>query len=356
MTYAPENELASVMRRNWRAIGEWPTMNRQAIARAASPGPSRTAGPIPWLLDGDPTIRWQTLRDLVGAPERTVQREQKRVERDGWGAALLARQDPDGRWAGGLSEDSGLYSPKWISTTYTMLLLRDFGLSPSNRQARRACALLLDQGIQRDGGIFYGVWAKRMRRGETCVTGMVLSILSYFEYDDDRLDAVADNLLEQQMPDGGWNCRRPYGATHSSVHTTISALEGLRLFELHRGRKVRAVRAAQKRGREFLLMHRLFRSDRTGEIIKPVFLRFAFPPRWHYDILRGLDYFQAVNAPRDERLAEAIEIVRNTQGEDGRWVLQNFYRGKTYFEMEPLGGPSRWNTLRALRVLKWWER
>ncbi len=153
----------------------------------------------------------------------------------------------------------------------------------------------------------------------------------------------------------GWNCRRPQGATHASVHTTISVLEGLRLYELHRGYKIREVRAAQRRGREFLLVHRLFRSHRTGQVIKPAFTRFSFPPRWHYDILRALDHFQAVNAPRDPRLAEAIDIVTGSQREDGRWLLQHSYTGKTYFELERLGAPSRWNTLRALRVLRWWE-
>jgi len=311
---------------------------------------------LQWLLAGDPAIRWQVLRDLVGAAERAVERERQKVAREGWGARLLARQGPDGKWAGGQLSDSGLYSPKWTSTTYTMLLLRDFGLPATNRQARRACGLLLDQGLQRDGGINYGLWAKWIRRGETCITGMVLSILSHFAYDDDRLETVAAHLLEQQMPDGGWNCQRPEGATHSSVHTTISALEGLRLYELSRRRKLKAVRAAQQRGQEFLLVHRLFRSHRSGEIIKPVFLRFAFPPRWHYDILRALDYFQATRAPRDPRLAEAIDIVRRGQGPDGRWALQNQYRGKTYFDLEKLGAPSRWNTLRALRVLKWWQQ
>src|SRR5262249_14016282 len=156
----------------------------------------------------------------------------------------------------------------------------------------------------------------------------VLSILSHFDYDDSRLDTLAKHLLGQQMPDGGWNCRRPSGATHSSVHTTILVLEGLRLYELHRRRQSKAVRQAQRRGREFLLVHRLFRSHRTGEIIKPVFIRFAFPPRWHYDILRALDYFQAVDAPRDPRLADAIDIVHSTRRPDGRWDLQNSYRGK----------------------------
>jgi hypothetical protein len=310
---------------------------------------------LDWLLAGDPAIRWQVERDLMGAPERTVERERRKVANSGWGARLLSRQKSNGLWAAGLSEDGGLYHPKWTSTTYTMLLLRDFGLPPSNRRARKACAHLLEQGIQRDGGINYGMWAKWLRRGETCVTGMVLSILSYFQYDDARLDTLADHLLEEQMPDGGWNCRRPMGATHSSVHTTISVLEGLHLYETGRQRKVRAVRTAQARGREFLLVHRLFRSHRTGQVIKPIFLRFSFPPRWHYDILRALDYFQTVRAHRDSRLEDAMDIVRQGQSRDGRWPLQNVYRGKAYFELERLGSPSRWNTLRALRVLKWWD-
>jgi hypothetical protein len=308
-----------------------------------------------WLLDGDPSIRWRVLRDLVGAAESAVGRERRRVARDGWGARLLARQDPRGTWAGGPSSDGGLYLPKWTSTTYTMLMLRDFGLLPS-RQVRKACKLLLDGGLQPDGGINYGTWAKWTRRGETCVTGMVLSILSYFELKDGRLHILASHLLERQMPDGGWNCRRPRGATHASVHTTISVLEGLWHYELYCRGDVREVQTAQRRGREFLLVHRLFRSHRTGAVIRPEFTRFAFPPRWHYDILRALDYFQAVNAPRDPRLAEAIDIVRSSRRADGRWSLQNSYKGKTYFELERLGAPSRWNTLRALRVLKWWDR
>src|SRR5437762_7077526 len=196
---------------------------------------------VQWLLDGDPAIRWQTLRDLAGAEESVVERERRKIARNGWGARLLAKQDPAGTWAGGLSSDGGLYSPKWTSTTYTMLLLRDFGLPATNRQARRACALLLDGGLQRDGGVNYG-WRGR---SETCITGMVLSILSYFAFDDDRLDTLAGYLLAEQMPDGGWNCQRRYGATHSSVHTTISVLEGLRLYEPHRGYKVRAVQDAR---------------------------------------------------------------------------------------------------------------
>lgn len=320
-------------------------------------------GTLAWLLAGDPAIRWQARRDLTDGAPGVVAREQRKVAKEGWGARLLARQDPEGTWA------RGLYTPKWTSTTYTMLLLRDLGLPPSHRQAKTACGLLLDNGMRRDGGITYD-WTESPRtrlvkpgrsgakggRSETCITGMVLSILSYFRYDDDRLETIADHLLKQQMPDGGWNCRRPYGATHASLHTTISVLEGLKLYEQYRVRKVREVRAAQHRGREFLLAHRLFRSHRTGQIIHPVFLRPAFPPRWHYDVLRALDYFQAVQAPRDERLAEAVTLLRRKRRPDGRWNLEHgFSRGSVFFEMERLGKPSRWNTLRALRVLRWWE-
>ncbi|MFN8580869.1 MAG: hypothetical protein U0163_07845 [Gemmatimonadaceae bacterium] len=308
---------------------------------------------IAWLMEGDPSIRWQTMRDLLGASTAAIARERGRVARDGWGSRLLAKQDARGGWATGRAGDEGLYSPKWISTTYTMLLLCDFGLPQRNVAARRACRLLLDKGLRKDGGIGYGVW----NQSETCVTGMVLSILSYFRLADSGLREIAAHLLRAQMDDGGWNCRRPRGATHSSVHTTISALEGLRWYELHTAvpRERAAMREAQRRGREFLLAHRLFRSHRTRQVMKPEFLRFVFPPRWHYDVLRALDYFQSVDAPRDARLAEAVGMVQERQQSDGHWLLEGEYRGKTYFRLETPGRPSRWNTLRALRVLWWWK-
>jgi hypothetical protein len=182
---------------------------------------------------------------------------------------------------------------------------------------------------------------------------MVLSILSYFQLDDDRVGDVETHLRNAQMPDGGWNCRR--GATHSSMNTTISVLEGLHIRELNNPDDARALRDAQHKAREFLLVHSLFRSHRTGEIIKSEFMRFVFPPRWHYDVLRALDYFQSVHAPRDERLSEAIDLVTRRRGADARWTLEYTYSGKTHFPLERLRAPSRWNTLRALRVLKWWS-
>ena len=287
-----------------------------------------------WLLEGDPAIRWQTLHNLVGANERTVERERRKVAREGWGSRLLARQDAEGSWAGGLSSDDGLYSPKWISTTYTMLTLRDFGLPAAARQTRTACRLLLDGGLRKDGGINYGPWGNR---GETCITGMVLSILSHFEYDDDRLDVLAGHLLQVQMPDGGWNCRRPYGATHSSVHTTILALEGLHLYEKYRGHQSKAVRQAQSRAREFLLIHRLFRSHRTGEIIKPIFVRFLIShPGGTTTYSARSTIFRPLTRRATRDLPTPSKSSSEARLEDGRWTLHNSYKGKTYFELERL--------------------
>jgi hypothetical protein len=299
---------------------------------------------IDWLLEGDPAIRWQVLRDLRGASPRAVRREQKRIGREGWGARLLELQYPDGRWAG------GIYNPKWTSTTYTLLLLRSLGLEPRHPQALRGCRALLEAGFWSDGGINF--FSKQHKRSETCISSMVLAIVCWFGLEDERVDTLAEHVVAQQMQDGGWNCRAMpgyAGAAHGSFHTTISALEAL--LEYERFRPERA-RAAQARGREFLLVHRMFRSHRTGQIAKPAFTRFVFPARWHYDALRGLDYFRDAGAPLDARLADAFELVESRRLADGRWPTQGRYAGKAFFDLEARGA-SRWNTLRALRVLRW---
>jgi hypothetical protein len=226
------------------------------------------------------------------------------------------------------------------------------GLLPGHPQALKACRLLLEQGLRPDGGIDLSV---TIQRSEACVTGMVLSMLAYFQLEDGRVENLIDYLLEEQMPDGGWNCEAYAGATHSSFHTTICILEGLFTYERWKPARGAAIREARERAHEFLLVHRLYRSHRTGEIFDPRMTRFSFPPRWHYDIMRALDYFQACGTPRDERMEDAIAIVKAKQRKDGRWPLQNRHAGRTYFEMEQPGRPSRWNTLRALRVLRWWE-
>jgi hypothetical protein len=296
-----------------------------------------------WLLEGDPAIRWQVLQDLLEADEAVVAAERARVAQEGWGARLLTEQAPSGHFGG------GLYSPKWISTTYSMLLLRRLGLPPDNPAVQKSCRLLLDTGLCPDGGANY---AKSRTHGEACVTGMALSILSYFGFEDERLRELVDYLLEQQMADGGWNCETYQGATHGSFHTTINVLEGLREYEKWQGEEA-SMGEAQARAREFLLQHRLFRSHRTGEVVDVRMTRFSFPPRWYYDVLRALDYFCDVAAPYDERLEDALELVRRKRRRDGTWPLQNRHPGRTFFEMEKPGRPSRWNTLRSLRILQW---
>jgi len=299
---------------------------------------------IQWLSQGDPAIRWQTQRDLLGVAEAVVQAERQQVSTTGWGAKLLSHQEPSGLWGG------GLYSPKWISTTYTMLLLRRLGLDPNHSQAQQTCHLLLDRGFYTDDGINY---FRSLKHSETCVTGMVLSILAYFGFQDERLASLVEHLLNQQMADGGWNCESYNGASHSSFHTTISVLEGLREYEKRQPDP--SLTTSQNRAVEFLLIHRLFRSDRTREVVDPRMTRFSFPPRWRYDILRVLDYFQERKIPTDPRMADAIGLINKKQRPDGTWALQNRHPGRVFFELEKVGQPSRWNTLRALRILKWYE-
>jgi hypothetical protein len=299
---------------------------------------------IDWLLEGDPAIRWQAMRDLLDAPDDEVERERAKIAREGWGAALLARQDPDGRWAG------GLYGPKWTSTFYTLLTLTALGLPRGHQQALRGSEILLEKGLGADGGLDYS--RPRRALSELCVTGMGLRIMAAFLGADEGLQPLVRCLLATQLPDGGWNCQRD--SRHGSFNTTISALEGLREWSAATGRGAE-VEAAAAGGREFLLQHRMFRSHRTGEVAKEQFARFSFPYHWHYDVLRGLDYFQSANAPHDERLQDAIDLVNAKRRKDGRWTRQNRHAGQEFFEMEPAGQPSRWNTLRGLRVLRWWE-
>jgi hypothetical protein len=296
-------------------------------------------------LKGDPAIRWQVMDNLLESKSSEIVRERSRTANEGWGARLLAQQDASGLFGG------GLYSPKWISTTYTLLLLRRIGIPPETSQLKLSCQLLLEKGFYKDGGINY---FKSMNCSETCVTAMILSILSYFQYPDKRISKLVGYLLEEQLPDGGWNCEKYRGATHSSFHTTISALEGLYEFRSIYDNHLEQIEKAQNRAIEFLLEHRLYRSHQTGKIFDPKMTRLSFPPRWKYDILRALDYFQAARIPYDARMKDALDLLNRKKMKDNRWPLQQRYSGRTYFEMEKVGKPSRWNTLRALRVMKWY--
>lgn len=298
---------------------------------------------VDWLLEGDVSVRWQVLRDVKHESDARVQAERARTATSGWGASLLAMQDPDGRWAG------ALYSPKWTSTTYTLLLLLWLGLPPGNDRALSGCQVLWDGAAFFDGGLNL---AKTAREPEACITGMLVLLATSFGYTDDRIDASVGWLLRQQLADGGWNCASiRTGSRHGSFHTSITVLEALLAYRSAGGPV--PVDASMAAGREFFLTHSLFRSHRTGQIVNDAFTRFPFPPQWHFDVLRGLEHFRSARAARDARLSDAVEVLRNARRSDGRWPVHRPYPGRYWFELEA-PGPSRVATLRALRVLEWW--
>ncbi len=303
---------------------------------------------ISWLLEGDPSIRWQVQRDLLNSSPTKYEPERKKIAKEGWGARLLDLQDSNGTWGG------GIYGPKWISTTYTMLTLRLLGLQTNHPQAKQACKIFLDEGKYTDGGINF--FSYSLKYSETCVTGMILALLAYFRYPDEYIHSIASYLINQQMPDGGWNCESYKGATHASFHTTISVLEGLFEYECLFPEKKKSISQVRARGREFLLAHRLYKSHRTGKIFDTKMTAMPFPPRWKYDFIRALDYFRSCDAPRDERMSDAIELLLTKQKKDGTWPMNSGMSGLKYFDLEKAGQPSRWNTLRALRILNWWDK
>jgi hypothetical protein len=305
---------------------------------------------LDWLLDSDPAIRWQVLRDLKDRPTAELAAERARVATEGWGVRLLALQGDDGQWDGGTYfparfEDSEKGQP-WTATTYSLLLLRDFGLDPLSSEARNAVELVRQNSRWEEGGqpFFEG-------EVEPCINGMTVALGAYFGED---VDGVVSRLLDEQLADGGWNCEAERGSVRSSFGTTINVLEGLLEHERATGGSPASVEARQ-RGGEYLLERALLRRKSTGEVIDPEWLQFSFPTRWFYDALRGLDYFRAVGGSPDERLAEAVEVLRSKQQTDGTWLLESTHPGRIHFGMDAGdGSPSRWNTLRALRVLKWY--
>ncbi len=302
---------------------------------------------VAWLLDGDAAIRWQTRRDLLDEPEETYSHDRAEVATTGWGRRLLDSQSPDGTWGG------GLYGPKWTSTAYTLLLLRRMGLDPTDPRARRGVEQIWDGAHYFDGALTAAV---TIAHPEACITSMYVTLACYFGIEDRRVDDALGWLLGNQLPDGGWNCQAVrFGNRHSSFHTSISALEAL--AEVRRAGRgdYDALSAALDGGREFFLAHRLYKSHRTGEVVDPVLTRLSFPPRWRFDILRGLDHFAETDAPWDRRFQDALDVLVGRRRKDGRWPVQHKHAGRVWFDMEKTGGPSRWNTLRALRVLRWAE-
>lgn len=301
---------------------------------------------ITWLLEGDPAIRWQVMRDLMAEGEAAVNCERQRVAMEGWGARLLACQDASGRWSG------ELYNQKWLSTTYTLLLLRQMGLPVGQPQALAGCRELLEGGFRPGGAISY---ARNPHTVDIGVMGMVCSVLAYFDFADARTETVVDYLLGQQLPDGRWEPVADNPQIRYAFDTTLLVLEGLNQAEKRYPARAIELAAAQARGREFLLAHRLYKTMDPEQVMDAKMTLFSFPPRWHYDVLAALDYFQNCRAERDERFKDAVDLLIAKRNPDGTWNLQNRHAGKTYFEMEAVGKASRWNTLRALRVIKWWQ-
>ncbi len=315
--------------------------------------PDGESSVVGWLLDSDPSIRWQVMRDLTDAPKDEVAAERARVATEGAGARLLALQAPDGRWGG------AAWNRGWNSTMHALWLLREMGLDPTCDEARRAVGLVRDRVTWRgcgpeecdDNAFFEG-------EVEPCINGQVGAVGAYFGQD---VRGIVDRLLTEQLPDGGWNCEAAFGSTRSSFNTTICVLEALLEYERTAGENPE-VTAARLRGQEYLLERRLLRRRSTGEVIERdrrsgvVWTRFAFPTWWHYDVLRGLEYLRNASVAPDERVVEAIELVASKRDSDGRWPLETRYPGLMPIELdEGEGQPSRWNTLRALRVLRWYS-
>ena len=317
------------------------------------PVPKPETSVIRWLLDSDPSIRWQVMRDLTDAPADEVRAERIRVATEGAGARLLALQAPDGRWGG------AAWNRGWDSTMHVLWLLRELGLDPASDEAQRAVGLVRDRvtwqgcGPQEcgDNTFFAG-------EVEPCINGQVAVSGAYF---GQEVRGILDRLLSEQLPEGGWNCEAANGSTRASFNSTICVLEALLEYELAGG-SCPEVTAARLRGQEYVLERRLFRRRSTGEVIErdrkggSRWTRFAFPTWWHYDVLRGLEYLRRAGVTPDERVAEAIELVASKRDGDGRWPLETRYPGRMPVETdEGEGRPSRWNTLRALRVLDWYS-
>ena len=294
-----------------------------------------------WLLDGDPAIRWQVMRDLTNEPAEAVAAERSRVATEGWGRALLDRQSPQG-WFGGPDEEG------WMITMDALALLREMGLDPECTQARTAISRVKDHLT------FPTLGNRPYFDGETeaCINGAILAFGSYF---GQRCDRIVDRLLSEQLADGGWNCDAP-PSTRSSFNSTIRVLEGLLEYERRWGAEA-ATTDARRKAHEYLLERRMLRRLTTGEIVKRKWTRFAFPTMWHYDVLRGLEYFRDAGVQPDERMEEAIEVVRARRHQNGRWPMNHLHDDRLGFPMETqTGRASRWNTMRALRVLHWYER
>lgn len=302
---------------------------------------------IDWLLEGDVSIQYQVYRDLLNIDKKKLQ---TRIANEGWGMEILSKRHSNGHWG------DRFYQPKWISTHYTLLDLRNLNLPSNNEIVKDTIELVLKNDKAEDGGIRLGPGSAQ--HSDVCVNGMFLNYASYFNTSEIKLQPVIDSILTEVMPDGGFNCRTTRsGAIHSSLHSTISVLEGFTEFQkagfTYRKKEISE---AIKTGIEFILIHRLFLSNRTGQIIDKNFLKLTYPCRWRYDILRAMDYFQFAGIKWDNRMTEALTYLNKKQNDDGSWNVQAAHAGQVHLTMEKAGKPSKWNTLRMLRIKKHFEK
>ena len=298
-----------------------------------------------WLLEGDVSIQYQVQRDLLASNRKDLQ---DRISEEGWGKRLLSFRNPDGHWG------KKFYQPKWTSTHYTLLDLRDLCLRQNHPTAQDAIQMVLENEIAVDGGILA---IGKTGLSDLCINGMFLNYASYFKANEDGIKSVVDCILAQRMGDGGFNCRsNRFKTVHSSLHTTLSVLEGLCEYESNNYQyRIQEVLEAKRSAVEFILMHQLFLSDRTGEIINKDFLKLTYPRRWRYDILSALECFRKGAVKWDERMKPSMRILLEKRNKDATWNVQAKHPGKVHFEMEMAGRPSRWNTLRAMRVLNFYH-
>jgi hypothetical protein len=297
---------------------------------------------INWLLNGDVSIQYQVKRDLLNTSKKELEDLQRRIPHEGWCKKYLSRRDAKtGLWGG------GVYSPKWISTHYTLLDLKNLCIPQSNRQYIDSSKILLDKLWYNSQGV------AKNKLQDICVCGMLLSICSYAKMQSSKFNEIVDYIILHHAPDGGWNCSWWKGSQKSSLHTSLTILECIRDLENNDYTyRVDELKNLKSEAHELLLKRNLFKSLSTGEPIKPQILMMPYPCRWKYDILRCLDYFQSVDAPSDERMQEAISIIIKKQRKNGRWGINQKHAGLIHFDIEQSGEDSRWNTLRILRVLK----
>lgn len=301
---------------------------------------------ISWLMEGDTSIQYQTHRDLLGNEKPSLR---KKIALEGWGFRLMSQRNQQGSWG------QDYYQPKWICTHYTLLDLKNLQIDPKNKTIRDILDKVFLNEKGPDGGILP---IGGVKKSDVCVNGMALNFASYFGQNQNDLISVIDFILCQKMPDGGFNCQsNRQGADHSSLHSTLSVLEGLLEYQRNGySYRIDEVIDAKKAAEEFIFMHRFYKSDKTGLVIHPNFLKLYYPSRWYYDILRALDYCRDGGLPYDQRMQDALDVLRNKRNKEGTWNLAAQHPGKVHFEMEKAGNPSRWNTLRALRVLKFYHQ